>query len=162
MQQAKQKRELKITTNSDLDIQIESIVNVPREYVFLAHTDPKAIPHWWGPAKYTTTVMEMDVRPGGRWRFVQKDSEGNEYVFFGEFKEIVPLDKIIWTFNYEPFPNSECLETVQFIALDGNRTKILVNSIYSSKEARDGMLSSGMEAGYSASLDRLEKMEFPL
>ena len=160
MMQPKQKRKIKITTNSDLDIQIESIVNIPREYVYQAHTDPKAIPQWWGPAKYTTSVVEMDVRSGGRWRYIQRDSEGQEHVFFGEYREIVPIDRITWTFNYEPFPDSESVETIQFIALDENRTKIIVNSIFPSKETRDAMLQSGMESGYSESLDRLEKMNF--
>lgn len=160
MSQANQSnRELIIVSTSDVDIQLESIVNVPLKFVFQAHTDPKLIPYWWGPAKYTTTVEEMDVRPGGKWRYIQQDTKGNRHVFFGEYKEIVPLKKITWTFRYEPYPDIS-VETVEFFEINEKQTKIRVRSTYPSKEVRDAVLQSGMESGYKESLDRLEKIDF--
>ena len=159
MSQLKQNRKMLILTNSDLDIEIESIINVPIENVFRAHIDPRLIPKWWGPAKYETTVEEMDVRPGGKWRYVQKDQDGKIHVFFGEFLDIQPLKKIVWTFRYEPYPEAS-EETIEFIKLNKNQTKIHIRSIFPSKESRDGMLHSGMESGYQESLNRLEKLIF--
>ncbi len=153
------KREMIIVASGDLEIEIESIVNVPIEYVYKAHTSAELIPKWWGPAKYETTVEEMDVTPGGKWRYVQKDKDGNVHVFFGEFLDIQPFEKIVWTFRYEPYPDV-AEETINFIKLNENQTKIKIRSVFPSKESRDGKLQSGMETGYSESLDRLEKINF--
>ena len=152
------KRDLVVLTTGELDIQLESIVNVPLEFVYRAHSDPLLIPKWWGPAKYETTVEEMDFRAGGKWRYVQK-GDGQTHVFFGEYREIIPLQKITWTFRYEPHPDIS-VETVEFIEINEKQTKLRVRSTYPSKETRDAVLQSGMESGYRESLDRLEKIDF--
>lgn len=159
MSQKTSRRETIVVATGELDIEIESIVNVPREYVYKAHTDPLLIPKWWGPEKYETTVEKMDFRKGGKWRYVQRSAEGKVHVFFGEYREIVPLEKITWTFRYEPYPDVS-VETVEFIALNEKQTKLRVRSRYPSKETRDAVLKSGMESGYKESLDRLEKIDF--
>ena len=159
MKKQETKREMLVLTQGDLDVTLESKVNVPLEFVYKAHSDPLLIPKWWGPAKYETTVEEMDFRPGGKWRYVQRDSSGKTHVFFGEYREIEPLKKITWTFRYEPYPDVS-VETVEFIALNKDQTKIQTRSTYPSKETRDAVLKSGMESGYRESLDRLEKINF--
>ena len=69
---------------SDREVRVERIFDAPRELVFRAYTDPTLIPRWWGPSYLTTTVETMDVRPGGTWRYVQRDDKGNVYGFHGE------------------------------------------------------------------------------
>ena len=159
MSQLNHERKITIIARGDLEINMESIVNVPRKFVYQAHVDPTLIPKWWGPQKYVTTVVEMDVRPGGKWRYIQRDNKGNKHVFFGEYKEIGPLEKITWTFCYEPYPDIS-IETVEFIELNEKQTKIIGRSIYPSKEVRDAVLQSGMESGYKESIIRLEKIDF--
>ena len=77
-----------ITTPSDTEIRIERTFDAPRGVVWEAYSDPELLPEWLGPRELTMTVDELDVRPGGSYRFTHRDSEGNEFVFFGEFREV--------------------------------------------------------------------------
>src|SRR3712207_6182333 len=71
---------------SDREIAMSRVFDAPRELVFQAYTDPVHIPHWWGQRSSTTIIDTFDVRPGGAWRFIERDPEGNEYAFRGEFR----------------------------------------------------------------------------
>jgi uncharacterized protein YndB with AHSA1/START domain len=136
---------------------MEHVFNAPRQLVFKAYTDPDLIPKWWGPRYLTTTVDKMDVKVGGRWRYVQRDADGNEYAFNGEYREIVPPDRLSYTFEFEGMPGHIVLETVLFEERDG-KTKVTVTSLFRSKEDRDGMLQSGMEEGARDSQERLAEL----
>jgi uncharacterized protein YndB with AHSA1/START domain len=129
----------------------------PRERVFKAYTNPKLIPQWWGPGRLTTTVDQMDVRPGGVWRFVQRDSHGDEFAFHGVFHTIESPGQIVDTFEFEGTPGHVLLETMTFED-HGNRTKLVGNIVFQSVEDRDSMIQSGMEAGQAESMDRLEQL----
>src|SRR3990172_7643882 len=110
----------------ELKVVMERTFDAPREAVFKAFTDPHAIPQWWGPKRLTTTVDRMDVRPGGVWRFVQRDAEGNEYAFHGVYKEIDAPRLLSSTFNFEGIPGDhELLQTVTFEDL-GGKTKVKI------------------------------------
>ena len=136
------------------EIFVTRVFDAPRERVFRAHIDPKLIPQWWGPARFSTVVDRMDVRPGGSWRFVHRGPDGDEYAFHGVFHEIIEPEKITWTFEFEGWPGHVSLETVTFEEQDG-KTLLTVHSVYQSVEARDGMLNSGMADGLAESWDRL-------
>lgn len=136
------------------EVIITRIFDAPRELVWKALTDPKLIPQWWGPRRYTTTVNKMDVRPGGVWRFVQRDSTGNEYAFNGVYREIVPPKRLVYTFVFEPMPGHESLETVTLEEQNG-KTKATNKVLFQTVEDRDGMLKSGMEEGAAESMDRM-------
>ncbi|HYP39948.1 MAG TPA: SRPBCC family protein [Chloroflexia bacterium] len=138
------------------EIIITRIVNAPRDLVFKAYTDPNAIPQWWGPRNLTTVVDQMDVRPGGIWRFVHRDAEGNEYGFHGVYHDVVSPDRIVSTFEFEGVPGHVLLATMTFEEQDG-KTKLTDASVFQSVEDRDGMLQSGMEGGASESMDRLDE-----
>jgi uncharacterized protein YndB with AHSA1/START domain len=142
---------------SDREIVMTRVFDAPRELVFKVCTDPTLIPQWWGPRILTTTVDKMDVRPGGVWRFVQRDPGGNEFAFNGEYREIVPPARIVQTFEFEAMPGHVVLETVTFEDHDG-KTKLTVTSLFQNVEDRDGMLQSGMEAGATESHDRLAEL----
>lgn len=131
--------------------------DAPRDLVFRAHTDPEMVAQWWGQHGSTTIVDQLDLRPGGAWRFVQHSPDGNEFAFRGEYREIVPPERLVYTFEYEGMPGHVAVETLTFEEEDG-KTKMTDHSLFASIEDRDGMLESGMEEGAAESLDRLEEL----
>lgn len=131
--------------------------DAPRELVFKAFTDPALVPQWWGPDGVTTAVDRMDVRPGGSWRYVQRDSDGGEYGFHGVYHDITAPERIVFTFEFEGMPGHVLLETVSFEERNG-RTVIKDSSVFQSVTDRDGMLQSGMEGGAEQSWNRLEAL----
>lgn len=147
--------DLKLTVNKEaLESSMTKEFDAPREKVWQAHVDPKLVQQWWGPAKYKTIVAAYESTVGGKWKMIH-EADGEKHVFFGEFKEVVEPEKITWTFNYEPFPNSEIVETIYFEELPGNKTRIKTVSHYPSIEALEGMVQSGMEGGANESWNRL-------
>lgn len=155
--QAKTHNPLTLTTPSDREIVMTRVFDAPRELVFQAHVDPKAIPQWWGPRRYQTIVDKMDVRPGGAWRFINRAADGEEHAFRGEFREVTPPERIVWTFEYEGFPGHVSVETVTFTEQDG-KTLLTATAVFESKEERDATLQSGMEAGAAETWDRLAEL----
>lgn len=136
---------------------VTRMFDAPRELVFKANTDPRLMAQWWGPRQYTITIDKMDVRPGGQWRIVHRDAEGNEYGLHGEFREIVPPERISLTFEFEGMPGKVSVETTTFED-EGGKTKLTTRSVYDSVEDRDGMLQSGMEDGMQDSYQRLDEL----
>ena len=146
-----------LTTPSEREIRVERVLDAPRERVFAVFTDPELIPQWWGPRSMTVTVDKMDVRPGGDWRFVMRDADGNESGFRGTFREIVENERIAQTFEWEGMPGHICVETATFEDL-GDRTKVTTTSLFHTTEERDGMLGSGMEGGLNETYARLDEL----
>jgi len=149
------KCEMQVTQLSDTELQITREFDAPRETVFRALTDPTLLPKWWGPRRYKTVVDTMEVRPGGTWRMRNIAADGGEHAFRGEFREITPPERIVWTFEYEPLPGHISVETLTLTERDG-RTLLTVHDVFSSKEDLDGMVNSGMESGARESYERLD------
>jgi uncharacterized protein YndB with AHSA1/START domain len=152
----KQSSKLNVTTPSDLEIVMWRSFDYPRELVFEANTKSEHIRRWWGPRAMDMPVCEMDFRPGGAWRYVHW-SDGEEYAFHGEYLEIVPPERIRWTFEWEGMPGHVITETMVLTERDGVTT-ITTTSVFPSKEDRDAMLQSGMEGGASESFERLDEL----
>ena len=146
-----------VTTPSDREIVSERVFDAPRDRVFAAYTDPELIPQWWGPRGTTTIVDQMDVRPGGAWRFVNRGSDGSETAFRGTYREVTPPERIVQTFEWEGMPGHVVVETATFEDL-GGRTKVTATSLFHTSEERDGMLASGMESGLTETHDRLAEL----
>ncbi len=146
-----------VTTPTDREIHIERVFDAPRDRVFAVYTDPQLIPEWWGPRGTTTIVDEMDVRTGGRWRFVTRGSDGSESAFRGAYREVTPPERIVQTFEWEPMAGHVSVETATFEDL-GDRTKVTTTSIFHTTEERDGMLGSGMESGLNETHARLDEL----
>ena len=121
-------------------------------------TDPELIPEWWGPRRYTTRVDQMDVRPGGDWRFVCRDEDGSEEGFRGSYREVTPPERIVQTFEWEPMAGYVSLETMTLEDIGEGRTKVTTVSIFFTTEERDGMLNSGMEEGLNETYERLDEL----
>jgi uncharacterized protein YndB with AHSA1/START domain len=147
-----------ITTPSDTEIRIERVFDAPRQLVWDAYHDPELLPEWLGPRELTTTVEEFDFRAGGSYRFLHTAPDGSEFVFFGDFREVVEPDYVVRTFGWEGMPGKQSVERAEFEELDGGRTRIVVTSTFDSKEDRDGMLQSGMEQGVNEGFERLDEL----
>ncbi|HTE85553.1 MAG TPA: SRPBCC family protein [Dehalococcoidia bacterium] len=145
------------TLPSDREIAMERMFDAPRELVWKVSNDPTLISQWWGPRRYTTTVDKMDVTPGGLWRLVHRDSGGNEFAFNGVYREVVPPERVVRTFEFEGMPGHVVVETATLEDL-GGRTRLTVTSLFETTEDRDGMLQSGMESGATESMDRLAEL----
>ncbi|HLQ05907.1 MAG TPA: SRPBCC family protein [Verrucomicrobiae bacterium] len=143
-----------VAKTGERQIVITREFDAPRALVFRAMTDPAVIPLWWGPARYTTTIDKLDARPGGAWRFVQKGPDG-EFGFRGVFKEIVPPQRVVMTFEWEGLPGHISVNTL-VLEERGGRTFMTSTSTFDSREDRDGMVESGMESGARESYDRLD------
>lgn len=141
---------------SDTEFTMERTFDASPEQVFDAYVDPTKVAQWWGLRNNTTTVEVLDVRPGGAWRFVQRDTDGNAYEFYGEYLEVSP-HKLVNIFEFAGFPGHVVTDTVTFEP-QGSGTRLVASSSFASKEDLDGMLSSGMEGGANESWDRLAEL----
>ncbi len=131
-----------VTTPNELEIRVERLFDAPREHVFSVWTDPALIPEWWGDG---TVVEEMDVRPGGRWRF--RTSYGPVE---GEYREVVAPERLVQTFQ-------DHLQTLEFEDV-GGRTKRTQTMRFESTEQRDTTMQYGVEAGAEAGFERVDKV----
>lgn len=133
--------------------------DAPRELVFRAHTDPKLYVKWLGPHGYELILETFEPVSGGRYRYIHKDPQGNEYGFHGVFHEISE-ELMIQTFEFEGLPEHGhvILDTMKLETLPGNRTRITIQSVYQSVSDRDGMVQSGMERGVNEGYERLDEI----
>jgi uncharacterized protein YndB with AHSA1/START domain len=111
---------------------------------------------WWGPRKYEVVGCEIDFRRGGKWRIVHRGPDGEEYGFHGEYRDIVPPERIVWTFEFEGVPGSVSVQTLTLEERDG-KTTLTATSLYDTVEERDGTLQSGMVEGATETLGRLDE-----
>jgi uncharacterized protein YndB with AHSA1/START domain len=132
--------------------------DAPVEAVFRAHQDPELITQWMGPAQYETDVEVYDFRTGGRWRYVQRGDDGEEYGFNGVFHVVRDNEFAIQTFEFEGYPDVVSIESLTFADLGDGRTRVGGHSTYPSLEARDGMAQSGMESGMTEGYERLDAL----
>jgi len=146
-----------VSTPSDREIHIERVFDAPRDRVFAAYTDPEQVAQWWGQRGTTTVVEEMDVRPGGTWRFLSRDADGNEIRFSGVYREVSPPERLSQTFEWDGMPGYVSAETATFEDL-GEQTRVVTDVVFHTAEERDGMLDAGMEKGMNESLQRLDEL----
>jgi len=146
-----------LTLRSDVEIEFTRKFNAPRRLVFEAHSRPEHIRRWWGPRGTTMPVCEMDFRPGGKWRYVIRTANGHEQGFGGEYREIVPPERIVWTFGFDGMPGEPGEEVLTLVEHDGVTT-LTAYSKFNSIEERDGAIASGMETGAAETWDRLEEL----
>jgi uncharacterized protein YndB with AHSA1/START domain len=146
-----------VTLPTDEQILITREFDAPRHLVYRAWTEPELVGRWWSGNRGEVTVAEVDVRVGGTWRYVMVTDDGFEAAFHGEYREIVPNERIVATEIYEGMPEVEALNTVTFAEADG-RTTLTMLVQHASKEARDAHIGSGMEAGMREAMDLLERV----
>ena len=147
-----------VTTVSDREIRMTRLFNAPKALVFEVMTRPEHVKQWWGRLGegYSVPVCEIDLRPGGAWRFVNKHPQG-EAEFYGEYKEINPPDRVVFTEIFAPFPDSVSVVT-SVLTEEGGKTRLTATVRYPTMEVRDMVLGTGMQHGAGISYDRLEDL----
>jgi uncharacterized protein YndB with AHSA1/START domain len=138
-------------------VDLEREFDATPDQVFRAATDPSLVTQWLGPRGYEMIIDEYDVRNGGRYRYIHRTPEGDEFAFRGVFHSIEPGVRVIQTFEWEGAPGQVSLETATYEDL-GGRTRLHTHSVFPSVEARDAMIASGMETGARDSMDRLAEV----
>ncbi len=146
-----------ITLPSDVEIMMKRTFLAPAARVFEAFTNPEHVRHWYGFRTSIPVVFEGDVRPGGRWRYVTREADGSEFEVHGEYREVEPPSRVVYTEVFEMFPDDGALVTVTFEERDG-RTMMTQTSTYAAKEARDMFAQPDMEAGANLSMVRIEEI----
>jgi uncharacterized protein YndB with AHSA1/START domain len=150
-----------VTLPTDKQILITREFEAPRHLVYKAWTTPELVKRWWSGRRGEVTSAEIDLRVGGLWRYVMVANEGFEVAFHGEYREIVPNERIVSTEVYEGFPDGEALDTLTLTEADG-RTTLTILVQHSSKEHRDAHIDSGMEGGMQEAMDLLEQVAVSL
>jgi uncharacterized protein YndB with AHSA1/START domain len=150
-----------VTLPSDTQILITREFNAPKHLVWKAWTTPELIRRWWSGDRGEVTSAEVDLRVGGGWRYVMTANGGYEVAFHGEYREIVPNERLVNTEVFEGMPDAEAVDTITFIEKDG-RTVLELLVQHKDRASRDGHLNSGMEGGLQEALDRLEEVAISL
>lgn len=121
-------------------------------------TRPEHVRRWWGilDDRYSVQVCDIDLRPGGTWRFVGRGPQG-EFAFRGVYREIAAPDRLVYTEIYEPFPDAESVVTT-ILTDERGKTRLSITSLYPTKDVRDAVLGTGMERGAAICYDRLENL----
>ena len=151
--------QLIVTTPSDREIRMTREFDAPRKLVFEAYTKPELLQRWLGVfGGWTLDVCEVDLRVGGRYRYVWRKAGGVEMGMGGVFQEVVMNERIVTSEKFDdPWYQGECIATVTFRE-SGGRTTLTMDLLYDSREIRDGVLRSPMETGVAASFDLLEQI----
>jgi uncharacterized protein YndB with AHSA1/START domain len=154
-----------VTLPTDEQILITREFDAPKHLVYKAWTTPELVKRWWTARRGEATIADIDLRVGGLWRYVMVTDDGFEVGFHGEYREIVPNERIVSTEVYEGMPEGvpeeQALNTVTFTEVDG-RTTLTILVQHSSKEYRDAHIDSGMEAGLQDAMDLLEEVAVSL
>ena len=160
-----------VTVPTDTQILITREFDAPKHLVYRAYTDPDLIKRWWSGKRGEVTSVQMDLRVGGRWRYVMLANEGFEVAFHGEFREIVPNERIVTTEVYEmpqgdpqagsPEAEAGALNIITFAEVN-RRTTLTTVVECPSKEVRDAIIDSGMEGGMQEAMDELEQVAVSL
>jgi uncharacterized protein YndB with AHSA1/START domain len=147
-----------VTLPSDTQILIVREFDAPRDLVYEAYTNPELIKRWWAGKRGEVTLAEVDLRVGGSWRYVMIAGAGHEVGFHGEFREVVPNERLVMTEVYEGAPAGDpAVNTVTFID-GGGGTRLEVLTDVPSREIRDMIIDSGMELGMQEGMDLLEEV----
>ena len=145
-----------MTTPGDRDIRTERIFNASRERVWRAMTDPALVAQWWGRGN-TLVIERLEVERGGHWRFVEHSDHG-AHGFEGRFREVVPLERMSQTFEWDGMPGYPAVQTLTLEDLGDGRTRVVGTTTFFTREERDGMLHSGMEGGMNESYAALDRV----
>jgi uncharacterized protein YndB with AHSA1/START domain len=150
-----------VTLPTNTQILITREFDAPRHLVYKAWTTPELIKRWWHAKRGETTIAEVDLRVGGKWRWVIMTKSGFEVAFHGEYREIIPNERIVNTEVFEGAPDGEAIDTITFTERNG-RTTLTMLVQHSCQEHRDAHLNSGMEAGLQDAMDLLEELAMSL
>jgi uncharacterized protein YndB with AHSA1/START domain len=151
------KRRAVVTLPGPNQLLITRTFDAPRHLVFQAWTTPELIEQWWHANRGQVTSVEVDLRPGGRWRYAMQAGGGFEVAFRGVYREVVPNERLVSTEVFEGAPDAEAVTTTTFAEADG-RTTVSILVEHQNQQFRDAHLQSGMEDGLQDALDLVEEL----
>ena len=147
--------ETAVTLPSETEIMITRTFDAPRELVFTVWTTPDLVRRWWTSPDAPLVVCEIDLRVGGRWRYVSRDADGTELGWYGTYRVIDRPRRLVSTEGFEGNPGVEAISELRLTEQQG-RTTMIITVRHGSREHRDNHVSSGMEAGLNRSLRRID------
>lgn len=147
-----------VTLPTDEQILITREFDAPPELVFRAWTTPELVERWWHANRGEVKLVEIDLRVGGAWRQVMVADGGMEVGFHGEYREVVPNERIVSTEVFEGMPDAQSVNTMTLEELDGGRTRLTILVQHESRAGRDAQIESGMEDGLQDALQLLEEV----
>jgi len=153
-----------VTLPTDTQIQVTRDFAAPKHLVYKAWTTPELIKRWWHAKRGEATIAEVDLRVGGKWRWVMVTNNGLEVAFHGEYREVVPNERLVYTEVFEGIPGGDAYPaeiTITFAESDGRTTLTQLTDV-ADQETRDMILSTGMEDGLQDALDLLEEVAVSL
>lgn len=150
-----------VTLPTDTQILIIREFDAPRHLVYRAWTTPELITRWWSGDRGVVTSVEVDLRVGGTWRYVMTANGGFEVAFHGEYREIVPNERVVSTEVFEGMPDEYAVTTCTFDER-GGRTTLTLLVDHTTQRGRDAEIESGMEDGMQEAMDHLEQVAIAL
>jgi uncharacterized protein YndB with AHSA1/START domain len=147
-----------VSKPSACEVRMTRLFNAPRALVYEVMTKPEHVKRWWGQLGegYSVPVCEIDLRVGGKWKFVNRHPKG-EATFYGEYRELNPPNRCVFTEIFADFPDIVSVVTSELIEENG-KTRLIATITYPTQEVRDMVISTGMEKGAQASYDRMEDL----
>jgi uncharacterized protein YndB with AHSA1/START domain len=152
-------RKLIVEAVGDREVVMTRVVAAPRRLVFEAWTDPAQVPHWLGPRAHTMIQCDIDLRVGGKYRYVFQLANGHRMGMGGVYREIDPPARLVSTEAFDDFPG-EAVCTLTLVEQDG-KTTVTMHILADTRAARDGMLASGMDRGVEEGFQRMEELLAP-
>jgi uncharacterized protein YndB with AHSA1/START domain len=146
-----------LTLPSEREMVFTQTFDAPRARVFSIMHDPAHIPNWWGPRYLRTVVETMDFRPGGKWRFLQYAPDGTVHAFNGEYVEIVVPERVVSTFEYEPW-SGHVSHVTHSLEERGGKTTLTSHHLFPNRADRDAMMNANAKQGYDESMERLTEI----
>lgn len=153
-----------VTLPSDTQILITREFDAPKHLVYKAYTTPELIKRWWHAKRGEMTVTDVDLRVGGKWRWVMVTEDGTEVAFHGEYRELIPNERLVYTEVFEGVPGGDDAPAVNTLTFTENEGRTTLTSLteVTSKDIRDMIIESGMEAGMQDAMDLLEEVAVSL
>ena len=151
----------KVSLPADEQILVTREFAAPKHLLYKALTTPELVKQWWSGQRGDVTSVEIDLRVGGTWRYVMVANAGFEVAFHGEYREIVPNERLVTTEVFEGVPDAVAVNIMTLTEKDGRTTLTVVTEL-TSKEDRDAIINTGMEAGMQEAYDLLEQVAVSL
>jgi uncharacterized protein YndB with AHSA1/START domain len=147
---------LKVTTPTDREVVLTRVFDAPRHLVFAALTKPELIRRWFGPHGFSVPVCEVDLRVGGKWRYILEGPDGRKMGMSGSYREIAPPDRLVHMESFDDYPGESQVTTI--LVEQAGQTTLTATVLCESKEIRDAVIKSGMEHGAAETYDRLAEL----
>jgi uncharacterized protein YndB with AHSA1/START domain len=148
----------RVSPLGEREIRVERVFAAPRDRVWRALTEPALVAQWWNPSGKPIEIERMEVRRGGRWRFVERAAAGESLGFEGRYREVEPLSRLVFSFEWDGMPGHVAIQTWELEELAPERTRLVTTVLTHTTDERDGMLHTGMQTGFDRTHQALDRL----